>query len=282
MQQQPFFLAILTCMILTLSLRAEQPVLVDEFTVDTSLYANDDPTGLFYNPCPGPYLFMNGPNSLISPNMMLKILRKKNSNEVDIYSYAGKIGTSVVPVFVPSIDEYPTVRMSCFFIDSDSRWESIVRYSDGTTDRFKVFDDDGTELLAGEGADVGYGFDGINTYVTVLVNRIPFSMKTWRFRTDFASSGSPQMAKKAYSVPLMQIYGLSNDAYRVTLTPESGNRLHFQIFDLLGRCTYSRTIGNISEPASFILSKEEVPETPFIAKTSNGKSATAKKVIPVR
>ena len=69
---------------------------------------------------------------------------QKNSNQADLYSFSGKIGTSVIPILrVPGYK--CRVIFSCYMIDDDASWESIVNYYDMYADNlslyFKVFDD---------------------------------------------------------------------------------------------------------------------------------------------
>jgi hypothetical protein len=175
-------------------------------------------------------------------------------------------------------------------IDDDNEWESLVNYriqsGTGTTSAyFKVFDHNGTEILADSGMAF-YGFDGNNTYIVNLTGNIfgrRLNYDSWLFRTNI-STESPKTLAKAKSIQQspMQIYGLPGGDYRVTLTPSSGNQINFQMFDLLGRCVFDKQIENLNRPVSFTVPEGNVPNSPFIAKFNDGNNSIVKKQIPVK
>ncbi|NLW30501.1 MAG: hypothetical protein GXY77_03490 [Fibrobacter sp.] len=207
--------------------------------------------------------------------------RKKNSNEIDIYSYTGKCGTSVFPQLPPYPDgltEYQ-VFLSQTYVDDDPQWEALLILSN----EFLLLDHDGTELLRDSGTtDVGYGFDGNSTYI-VAKNGPEWGFKTWRLRTNISSTASPSLGKKKAASPgTMIVHGLNDGNYRVTLTPSSGNGAIFQLHDLLGRCLLTKSIKDFNGPVTFTIPNDKVPKTPFIAETKSEGSALRKKVIPVK
>jgi hypothetical protein len=267
-------LAAVLMMILHWDVNGITPVFVGEYKVDTSLYNEGSLPAIYL---PGPFMIKGTDMGSYGDQMLLKAYQKKNSNQVDFYSYTGKIGTSIVP-----IDNKP-VRLILFsrnMLDEDANWESIVQYM--SPEGFyisKVFDDDGTELLSDSSA-LYYGFDGNSTYVTG--GYFDYYFKAWRFRTNIASS-SPSLAKsQAMSPGLMTIYGQDNGNYRVTLSPSSGNQVNFQMFDLLGRCVFSKQINNITSPQTFTIPESNVPNSPFIAEATDKSGSYYKKQIPVR
>jgi hypothetical protein len=128
-----------------------------------------------------------------SGEMFLQAFKRKSSNQFDLYSFDGKIATSTVPFINES---EPSISFSRTMLDDDGGWESIVNYSIVTNDNiinpkladfFKVFDNDGTELLADSGRAY-YGFDGNNTYVITWNNPYGNSFyDSWRFRTNIST-----------------------------------------------------------------------------------------------
>ncbi len=55
-----------------------------------------------------------------------------------------------------------------------------------------------------------------------------------------------------------------------------------QLFDLVGRCIFSKQIDNISQHVSFTIPESNLPQTPFIAKVSNSNGSVVKKEIIVK
>jgi len=272
-------------MILHLEVNGITPVLVGEFEVDLSQYTT--PKISFGRPiyCPGPAVsYADERTDGLGAGMFVQAFLKKNSNQFDFYSYTGKIGTSVIPgINDPNLIIH-FISFSRTMLDEDSNWESIVQYRLDTTDLIcsKVFDDDGTELLS-DISRLNYGIDGKNTYVVSDYNSNygKYSLKAWRFRTNIASA-YPLAKSQATSPGLMTIYGQDNGNYRVTLSPSSGNQVNFQMFDLLGRCIFSKQINNITSTQTFTIPESNVPNTPFIAKVKDKKEVVYKKQIPVR
>ena len=170
-------------------------------------------------------------------------------------------------------------------IDGDDGWESIVNYKDVldySRSNFKVFDENGNELLAESGIAM-YGFDGKNTYVVVMTGVLPLGIKSWQFRTDVLDQNSKSLAKtKSIHQAQMQIYGLSDGNYKVSLIPSSGNQVQFQMFDLMGRCIFSKQLENLKTPVTFTIPESNIPNSPFIAKVKDGNETLYKKQIPVR
>jgi hypothetical protein len=257
-----------------------EPVLVTDYTIDTSLYIGGvTQMGQIVT---GPFTI-----SAITQGsyrtMMASAFRKKNSNQYDIYSFEGKCGSSIIPV-VDAPNYSSSVLLSQTMIDDDAGWESIINYTLYTDNGyhsydFKVFDDSGAELLSDSGRGV-YGFDGNSTYV---VKYGDYHIKSWRFRTNIMNTSAPSLAKtKVVQTSPMQVFGLSGGDYRVTLSPTNGNQINFQMFDLMGRCLLTKQIDNITSPVSFIIPENSVPKSPFITKVNDGNQSFYKKQIPVR
>jgi hypothetical protein len=273
-------LAAVLMMILHLDVNGITPVFVGEFKVDTSLYDNTYRVHISY--IPGPFMdFSSGYLKDNESNMFVCAYLKKNSNQFDFYSYTGKIGTSIIPV-ANQMRDYGNILFSRNMLDEDANWESIVFWPTGGT-RWcsKVFDDDGTELLSDTLLRIYYGFDGNSTYVVGCSDE-DGSFKAWRFRTNIASSSHPLAKSQSASPGLMTIYGQDNGNYRVTLSPSSGNQVNFQMFDLLGRCIFSKQINNITSPQSFTIPEQNVPKSPFVAKFTDKNGSVYKKQIPVK
>jgi hypothetical protein len=254
---------------------AEQPVPVANFRVDTSLYVPDNNYRFRY--APGPGIFWNEPQSVWNSSMFVWAFRKKHSDEVDVYSYRGKCGTSVVPAYAVDSTNF-SVLISCYFVDSDPQWESIVEYAD----HFILFDHDGTEMLRDTGM-AGFGFDGSTTYLVAKPVSNQIGLKTWQLRTNVASASPAQpLAKKNAGAPeMMQIYGMGG-GYKVTLSPAPESGATFQLFDLLGRSIFTKKIESLSSPVSFSIPEGDVPGSPFVAKSSAGNGTTIKKILPVK
>jgi hypothetical protein len=267
-------------LILPQNILGEKPVLAIDYSIDTSLYTGDHLLLLYT--VPGPLITDQIISGSHGNTMLAWVFRKKNSNQYDIYSFEGKCGTSTIPE-TSYPDDGASGILSQTMIDDDVGWESIVNYhwykDNIACNKFKVFDDNGTELLSDSG-NGAYGFDGKNTYI---VSCTDYHIKSWRFRTNIMNTSSSSLAKtKAVQSSPMQIYGLSGGDYRVTLSPSNGNQLSFQMFDLMGRCVLSKQINNLTSPVSFIIPENNVPKSPFIAKVNDGNQSFYKKQIPVR
>ena len=267
-------------MVLFFDVHAEPPVLVADYLIDTSLY--EPLYAARHRFVPGPYLYYNEPMSVMHPGLIAWAYRKKNSNEVDIYSYAGKIATSVFPVFSDVEDDFFSVWLSCYFFDADPEWEAIVNYS--SPEFFVLYDDDGTEKLRDSG-EAGFGFDGLHTYISVRksVNG-EYGLKTWRVRTNVSNvASSPGISKSiSGSRGLMRFYGFDDGQYKVNLSPVVGNSAVFQVYDLLGRCVMTKEIEDISAPVTFTIPRNITPNTPFIAKAKGSNGSELKKGVPVK
>lgn len=239
-----------------------------------------------HNNCRIRYAIYEGPLTYESTTGFA--FRRKNSDQFDIYSFAGKMATVTVPIVsTQELNGEINILFSQNMLDIDDGWESIVNYSlfDNYVDTsfFKVYDDDKTELLADNGI-VSYGFDGKNTYVLVG-SHIRFSsshIKAWQFRTNIQNSSSQNLAKKAASQSPIQIIGHSGGDYRVTLSPTNGNQIDFQMFDLMGRCVFARKINNLISPVTFTVHENIIPASPFITKVSDGENNYYKRQVPVR
>ena len=276
-------LAIIFLMFLPLKIAAVTPVHMPIVSIDTSNYEFGG-NYIRNSFVPSPYTTWDVSYNYNGNSMIIRSFLKKNSNQYDLYSFAGRIGTSVIPIIRDSDKIITDVGFSCKMIDDDDSWESIVLYYPlGKYEEryYKVFDHDGTELLADSGSAF-YGFDGNSTYVINYKGRDDYMTDSWRFRTNLASS-SPSLPKTRAATPgLMRIYGQNDGNYRVTLSPSSGNQINFQMFDLLGKCVFSKKINNLTTPQSFVVPGSNVPQSPFIAKVSDKNGSNCKKQIPVR
>jgi hypothetical protein len=201
---------------------------------------------------------------------------KKNSTQIDLVSFQGVIGT----INIPSLLDTTILRLtfSQTFIDNDQGWEVLAAFSGHST----LFDDDGAVIITSN--DYTYlGFDGNNTYVVSGILNTNQTIKSWRFRTNISPSGGSTLKKATSGIaPIMMTYGMSDGNYRVTLEPTSGGKTRMQLFDLVGRCIFSKQIDNISQPVSFTIPESSLPQTPFITKVSNGNGSVVKKEILVK
>jgi hypothetical protein len=75
---------------------------------------------------------------------------------------------------------------------------------------------------------------------------------------------------------------MSDGSYRVTLEPTSGGKTQMQLFDLVGRCIFSKQIDDISRSVLFTIPESSLPQTPFITKVSNSNGSIVKKEIIVK
>jgi hypothetical protein len=248
--------------------------LVNSFSVDTSQY---DKTDIVV--CQSPY------NSYSFIGVSLIAFRQKGSNQVDIYSYfSGKIASVNVPFStLPAKSYMPFLYISQTILDADSGWESIVDYFDSTgydngvpmSPRFKVFDDNGTQLISDNGL-AAYGFDNQNTYVyTTYPNA-----KIWKFRTGI-SAAAPLLQKRAVDAgPVMSFTPTGN--LRVIMQPTGNGQTSIQLLDMLGRTIFSRMISNSGTTESFTIPAANVPNTPFVSKIKNESGVYLKETVPVK
>lgn len=272
-------LFILLLMVIPFEIVGVTPVHIGKVSIDTSIYDLNDSWMHSYF-IPGPF-----PNSLSgSVSMPVQVFRKKNTNQYDIYSFNGKIATTIIPESNIKEISY-TFYFSCKMVDDDDGWETLLNCDDLVRNKqyFKVLDDDGTEMLSDSGFAY-YGFDGNSTYVTTCQQGLKiYNYDSWRFRTNIMSPSNQPLAKTKSSQALpMQIYGLTGGDYRVTLSPSNGNQMNFQMFDLIGRCVFSKKIDNPTSPVTFTVPAGNVPNSPFIAKVNDGNGSFYKKQIPVK
>jgi hypothetical protein len=249
---------------------------VYEYTVDTSLYDNNKTITGASSFFPGPELPVSHEFTAFSTGFFLTAYKKKNSDQYDIYSFSGKIGSITIP---DSLWSNTRILFSQTFIDADQDWECLVKdiISLKSFNGFKVLDNDGTELLADTG-NCYYGYDGQNTYV--LDPRVN-GCKAWRFRANVSSASPNGLTKTAAMPHAMMTFGPTGD-YRIRLAPSSGGKTSVSLFDMLGRCVFSRDIGNLTSPVNFTIPENNVPPSPFITKVQNEKGAVLRKEIPVR
>jgi hypothetical protein len=248
---------------------------------DTSLYESKF---FSYKCIPGPYVSKNSAGDYDGSIFMVAYLRK-NSKQFDLYTYGGKTGSTIVPL-VNEIDndQIYQIFFSCYMLDEDDGWETMVIYvNEENTSFFKIYDDDGTEILA----DFGRAFYSSDLNCTYVIREAAFDgtygYEGWRFRTNLSTDTPKSLSKtKATQSSFMQIYGLSDGNYKVSLTPTMGNQVQFQMFDLMGRCVFSKQLENLKSPVTFTIPESNVPNSPFIAKVKDGNETLYKKQIPVK
>jgi hypothetical protein len=198
--------------------------------------------------------WQENPNNLPLRNSFAICLHKKNTDQYDIFDYSGKTGSCIIHNLSGD------ALISQYFIDADTGWECII--NEGFT--YKLIDDNGGQLLSDSGNGF-YGYDGQNTYVC---SDQGFSYRAWRFPTGVTSSAQQKLSKTSSTRGTIMTYLPPGD-FHVTLQPTGGGPTTLQIFDFLGRLYFSKTIKNIKEPQSFIISSESVPRSPFIAKVNS-------------
>jgi hypothetical protein len=218
---------------------------------------------------------------------VVKVAHKKNTNQHDLFSFAGVIGSFIVDPKEFPLDQYDiVVYVSQTIINSDQNWEYIINYTKKEdyyreSQMFKVADYKGNIILADSGI-ASYGYDGKSTYVFVNKSDATyFSYKTWRFRTD-AAMFTQSLAKtvNTTTAPMMSL--MPTGDFRVALQPTTNGETSIQIFDMLGKQIFSQTIQNINSPKSFIVPSSGIPRSPFIAKVKSGDETFTKKEIPIR
>jgi hypothetical protein len=272
---------------------------VTEYTVDTSIYEdvyNFDPASNYarYKMLSSIRyaLILTGLDHALEPNpntgdlrfeLVTQAFLKKNSTQIDLFSFSGKCGSINIPSLQDST--FDKAIFSQTFLDNDPGWELLALFNSTLSSKlphFILFDDDGTEVLSDEGI-AKLGFDGQNTYVVKGSMNYGNTIKSWRFRTNINPSGGSLLKKSASTTaPMMMTYGMPDGGYRVTLAPSSGGTTQMQMFDLAGRCLFSKQIENVTRPVSFIVPENNVPQTPFITKVSNSSGAAVKKELIVK
>ena len=120
-------LAIIFSMFLPLEINAVTPVHMPIVSIDTSNYEFGG-NYILYSFVPSPYINWEMSYNYYGSGMIIKSFLKKNSNQYDLYSFAGRIGTSVIPIIRDSDKTITDVGFSCKMIDDDDSWESIVLY----------------------------------------------------------------------------------------------------------------------------------------------------------
>ncbi len=79
----------------------------------------------------------------------------------------------------------------------------------------------------------------------------------------------------------MMTFGTSGD-YRISLQPAGGGKTTVQLFDLLGRLIFAKTIDEITRLTSFTIPESGMPRTPFVAKVRDGNGTAVRREVPVR
>jgi hypothetical protein len=80
----------------------------------------------------------------------------------------------------------------------------------------------------------------------------------------------------------MTIYDPTNDNLRIKLIPSGSNQTTVQLFDLMGRCLFSKQVGKLTSPVTFTVPEGNVHQSPFITRVENDDGAYLKKRLPVR
>jgi hypothetical protein len=241
--------------------------LVGEFSIDTNIY---DSHVVSAHGIIGPEAFIYG---------IVYGFRVKETNRIDIFTdFYQKIGTIIIPD-QPTGKKTSTIYFSQKYLDEDIGWEFMINYYDTVNDddSFKVIDETGTVILSEDGY-ASYGCDGQNTYIYALQQN-ERSYKVWKFRSNIASASHP-LSKTTSTPGPMMAYMPSGD-FRVSLQPVTGGT-SIQIFDMLGRQIFQKSIQNIREPTSFIIPSSGMPSTPFVTRVNNNNGSFVKKGIPVR
>lgn len=124
MKSRQLFLIISLFVALKVSAGKPVPVLVADYCIDTSLY---DLSGA-HNNCRIRYAIYEGPLTYESTTGIA--FRRKNSDQFDIYSFAGKMATVTVPIVsTQELNGEINILFSRNMLDNDDGWESIVNYS---------------------------------------------------------------------------------------------------------------------------------------------------------
>jgi hypothetical protein len=262
-------------MLLPLSLFSQQ--LVYEFQIDTAQYEG---VAIQCNAIQAPNIIYNSTYGMAyTINAWAKALKKKRSNQYDIFTLQGKSSSVTIPAsIVPQGTILNSLIFSQTIIDNDSGWEYIAGFYDTVNEGhfpFKVVDDNGTVLLADEGY-ASYAYDGQNTYVT---SGMLYPDKIWKFRSNVSTMAPLAKSAAAGPAPIMAL--MPSGGFRVSLQPASGGT-SVQIFDMLGRQVFGKIIQDIKTPTSFMIPAGNVPSSPFIAKVNNSNGSFFKENIPVR
>jgi len=156
-------LFILLLMVTPFDVVGVTPVHIGKVSIDTSIYDLEDYTWRYSYFIPGPFV------SSFAGSVSVQVFRKKNTNQYDIYSFNGKLATTIIPELNIRENSY-MFYFSCKMVDDDDGWETLLNCDDRVRTKryFKVLDDDGTELLADSGY-ARYGFDGNSTYITTYL-----------------------------------------------------------------------------------------------------------------
>jgi hypothetical protein len=202
----------------------------------------------------------------------------KSSRYIDVYNCA--TGSKVTLTKFSEIHYSTSIYLSQFYLDNDSGWECILNYVDTsagnyTADRFKVIDDNGTQLLADNGL-ASYAFDGSNSYVRSFTRP---NYKTWRFRTG-VQGVAKSLAKNAAEIQPGYSFEPTG-ALNINFQPLGNGQTSIQLMDLLGRVVYSGVLpkgfaGNLTIPET------SLPKSPFISKVTTNNKDYVRKLIPVR
>jgi hypothetical protein len=254
----------------SISLFSQQ--LVYELKMDTTQYMNPD-IGIICVQIPGAqgiqYNGLGG-KDFVSTSFRAIVWKKLNSDQYDIFSYSGKVGSVTIPQSL-ELEFGGYALISQTIVDNDNGWEYIANLNRN----FKVIDDNGTVMLADSGFAF-YGYDGQNTYVGSNWN----SLKIWKFRSNINAS-NPPVAKSTTSAPApMMILGEQGD-FRVTLEASKNGQTTFQIFDMLGRQVYCKFIQENKLKTSFIIPSQVIPNSPFVARVINSDGTYIKKEVPI-
>ena len=274
-------LKIVVFLLLPCSLFAQQ--LVYQFKVDTSKYDYLPLFSTFVIPSPNipsQSFYPNSPEIAFGATVFTKFwcqaFKLKNTNQYDIYTLEGKVGT--VTINIPNGAIVNAAIISQTILDNDDGWEYILNYSDSISyqNKFEIVDDNNAVLLSDSGY-ANYGFDGQNTYI-ISINDYGESVKVWKFRSN-VSSISPGLAKSLPSAsPIMALMPSGN--FRINLSPSSNGQTSIQLFDMLGKLIFTKNIQDIKSQSSFTIPSSNIPKSPFITKVNNGNSVFYQKEIP--
>lgn len=80
----------------------------------------------------------------------------------------------------------------------------------------------------------------------------------------------------------MRLFGMPDGGYRVSLLPSTGGQTELQLFDIAGRCVFTKMLESVKSPMSFTIPENNIPNSPFIAKVRNGAGSYVQKQVPVR
>jgi len=275
-------------------------VLVYEFVMDTNTYEwNNAASAASITQDP---FSSNFGNLLISfsqtvgwitsphPGMAYRVLKKKNSNQYDIFSGIGKIGSISIPqsLYHSSNYQLQSLCVSQTFVDADLGWEYIAGFQDTgyssptypDTPYVSLVDDNNTVLLSqkGYGFSFAFGNDAQNTYCYLFQNGQ--IAKTWRLRTGI--SLTQPLAKSAVSASPATIFmPPSSSSMRVSLSPSSSGT-SIEMFDMLGKLVFSKNMSAIKSPTTFTIPTSGLPRSPIISKIENSNGRFIEKILPIK